>query len=194
MNLLTLWRYARISSKIPLPPLPTLKWGLQRDGSWAASLLVTQVHCTACTWAPLGWPCLPTRCSITGSSHDLAFLLHLFFICSPKHFSQLVLNIFSTTAHLYSYHHTTLFPSEGLFLLSSAQQYFQTNISNILAPNPSQFIHESYHLTTCSCLLHLSLESSSPHFMTRGWNFSCNIPHISLYFRCSFVLFLFSSF
>ena len=26
-----------------------------------------------CTWAPLGWPCLPIRCSITGSNHDLAF-------------------------------------------------------------------------------------------------------------------------
>ena len=30
----------------------------------------------ACTWAPLGWPCLPTRCSITASSHHLPFLLH----------------------------------------------------------------------------------------------------------------------
>ena len=25
---------------------------------------------TACTWAPLGWPCLPTRYSVTGSSCD----------------------------------------------------------------------------------------------------------------------------
>lgn len=41
------------------------------------ALLVTQVHCIACTWAPLGWPCLPTRCSITASSCDLAFLRHL---------------------------------------------------------------------------------------------------------------------
>ena len=27
-------RYTRISSKIPLPALPTLKWGLRRGGSW----------------------------------------------------------------------------------------------------------------------------------------------------------------
>ena len=29
----------------------------------------------ACTWAPLGWPCLLTRCSITVSSHQLVFPL-----------------------------------------------------------------------------------------------------------------------
>ena len=28
------------------------------------------------TWAPLGWPCLPTRCAITGTDHDLVFPLH----------------------------------------------------------------------------------------------------------------------
>ena len=30
----------------------------------------------ACTWALLGWPCLPTRCSNTVSGRDLAFLQH----------------------------------------------------------------------------------------------------------------------
>lgn len=29
------------------------------------------------TWAPLSQPCFPTRYSITGSGHGLAFLLHL---------------------------------------------------------------------------------------------------------------------
>jgi len=33
----------------------------------------------ACTWAPLGWPCLLTRCSITASGPDSAFPLHLVF-------------------------------------------------------------------------------------------------------------------
>jgi len=68
-------RYAEISRQIPLPPLPTLKWGLGRGGpllhpSWSLRYI-------ACTWASVGWPCLPTRCSITGSSHDLVFPLHL---------------------------------------------------------------------------------------------------------------------
>ena len=39
----------------------------------SSPLLVTQY--IAYTWAPLGWPCLPTRCSITASSCDLAFLI-----------------------------------------------------------------------------------------------------------------------
>jgi len=56
---------------IPMPPLPTLKWGLGRGGSWLHPFQA--LSCIACTWAPLGWPCLPTRCSISGSSHDLAF-------------------------------------------------------------------------------------------------------------------------
>jgi len=30
------------------------------------------------TWALLGWPCLPTRCSISGSGCDLVFSLHTF--------------------------------------------------------------------------------------------------------------------
>jgi len=58
--------YTGISSKIPLPPLPTLKWGL---GSQDPPIPVSQVHCT---WAPLGWSCPCTRCSITVSSLDLA--------------------------------------------------------------------------------------------------------------------------
>jgi len=66
-------RYAGLSSKIPSPPLPTLKWGLGRGGSWLR--LFQSFGCTACTWAPLGWPCLPTGCSVAVSSHDLAFLL-----------------------------------------------------------------------------------------------------------------------
>ena len=61
-----------ISSKMSSSPLPTLKWGLGRGGS---SLHRTcSCRGIAYTWAP--WPCLPTRCSITGSDHDLAFLLH----------------------------------------------------------------------------------------------------------------------
>jgi len=67
---------AGISSKIPSPPLPTLKWlgGLGRGGSWLHPFL--SFRYTACTWAPLGWPCLPTRCSITASGHNLTFPLH----------------------------------------------------------------------------------------------------------------------
>lgn len=34
-------------------------------------------RCAACTWAPLGRPYLPTRCSVTALSHDLALPLHL---------------------------------------------------------------------------------------------------------------------
>jgi len=36
----------------------------------------SSLRCMACTWASLGWPCLPTSCSITDSSHDLKFPLH----------------------------------------------------------------------------------------------------------------------
>jgi len=39
----------------------------------APPLLVTQVHCMHLS-SPGSWPCLPTRCSITASSCDLAFL------------------------------------------------------------------------------------------------------------------------
>jgi len=39
------------------PPLPSLRY-------------------IVCTWAPLGWPCLPIRCSITTSVCDLAFPLY----------------------------------------------------------------------------------------------------------------------
>ena len=56
------------------PPLPTLKWGLGRGGSWLHPS--QSFGCTAYSWALLGWPCLLTRCSITASSCDLAFLLH----------------------------------------------------------------------------------------------------------------------
>lgn len=46
-------------------PLPTLKWGLGRGGSWLYPFW--SLRYITCTWAPLDWPCLPTRCSITGS-------------------------------------------------------------------------------------------------------------------------------
>jgi len=59
-------RYAELSSEIPSPPLPSLKWGLGRCGSWFHPF--SSLRCIACTWAPLDWPCLPTRCSITASS------------------------------------------------------------------------------------------------------------------------------
>ena len=67
--------YTGISSKITLPPPPTLKWGLGRGRSWLHTFW--SLRGTAYTWAPLGWPCLPTRCSITASSCDLAFPLQL---------------------------------------------------------------------------------------------------------------------
>ena len=68
-------RHTRISREIPSPPLPTLKWGLARGGPWLHPF--QSLRYTACTWAPLGWPCLPTRCSITASSNNLAFPLQL---------------------------------------------------------------------------------------------------------------------
>ena len=66
-------RQARISTKIPLSLLPTLKRGLGRSGSWLHHFC--SLRCIACTWALLGWPCLLTRCLITGSGCHLAFLL-----------------------------------------------------------------------------------------------------------------------
>jgi len=64
-------RRTGISTKIVLSPLPTLKWGLGRGVSWLHPFW--SLRYTACIWASLAWPCLPTRCSVTGSSHDLAF-------------------------------------------------------------------------------------------------------------------------
>jgi len=66
-------RYTGITSKISIPPLTTLKWGLGRAGSWLH--LFWSLRYIACTWVPLGWPCLPPTCSIIGTSHDLAFPL-----------------------------------------------------------------------------------------------------------------------
>jgi len=56
-------------------PLPALKWGLGRGRSWLQPFW--SVMAIACTWAPLGWPCLPNRCSITTSSPALVFQLHV---------------------------------------------------------------------------------------------------------------------
>ena len=56
--------------EMPSAPLPTLKWGLGRGESCLHPFQL--FSCTACTWALLGWPCLPT-CSITVSFHDWAF-------------------------------------------------------------------------------------------------------------------------
>jgi len=60
-------------AEIPSPPLPNLKWGLGRGGSWLHPF--RPLRYTACTWAPLSWPCLPTRCSITASGRALALPL-----------------------------------------------------------------------------------------------------------------------
>ena len=60
------------SPERPSPPLPTLKWGL-KGADPGSTCPITQY--IACTWAPLGWPCLPTRCSITASGCDLALPL-----------------------------------------------------------------------------------------------------------------------
>ena len=63
--------YIEISSVIPSFSLPALKCGLGRGGSWLHSS--RSLSSIACTWAPLGWPRLSTRCSITASRHDLHF-------------------------------------------------------------------------------------------------------------------------
>jgi len=46
-----------ISSKMPLHLLPTLKYGLGKDGSCLHSF--QPLRGIACSRAPLGWPCLP---------------------------------------------------------------------------------------------------------------------------------------
>jgi len=66
----TIGRQRTIDSKCLMS---SLKWGLGRGGSWLHPF--QSLRCTACTWTPLGWPCLPTWGSTTGSGHDLAFPL-----------------------------------------------------------------------------------------------------------------------
>jgi len=68
-------RYTGISREIPLPPLLTLKWGLGGGGSWFHPF--QSLRSIVYTWAPLGWHCIPRRCSITGLGYDLAFPLQL---------------------------------------------------------------------------------------------------------------------
>ena len=77
-KLLTLRRSTdkQASSERHPPPLPTLKWGLGRGGSWPHPF--QSLRYIACTWTPQGWPCLPTRCSITVSGCDLAFPLQCY--------------------------------------------------------------------------------------------------------------------
>ena len=76
-------RYTAIPSKIPLPPLPPLKRGLGRGGSWLQPF--QSFRCIACTWALLGWPWhLP--------SHQV---LH--------HCFRLWLSIFPKVSHLKNY-------------------------------------------------------------------------------------------
>jgi len=60
--------------EMPSPPLPTPKWGLGRGRSWLHPF--QSLWCIACIWAPISWPCLLTRCSITVLGFDLAFSLH----------------------------------------------------------------------------------------------------------------------
>ena len=74
-------RYTQISNKIPPPPLPTLKWNLGRGVSWLHPF--RSLRCIVWSWAPLVWPCFPTRCLIIVSSHDLALLLHIPRLLSP---------------------------------------------------------------------------------------------------------------
>jgi len=74
-------RYTEIASKTPLLPLPTLKWGLGRG--WSRLHPFQSLRHIARSWAPLGWPCLPTRCSITSSGCDSAFLLHIYPFLQP---------------------------------------------------------------------------------------------------------------
>ena len=65
--------------EMPSLPLRTLKWGLKKGAS--CFLFFQSLVCIACTWAPLGWPCLPTGCSITASGCDSIFLLQMFTSC-----------------------------------------------------------------------------------------------------------------
>jgi len=58
--------------------------------------LLLSLRYFASTWAPLGWPCLPIRCSITASGCDSTSPLHHRFLQSPTeaagvHFSKKIL-------------------------------------------------------------------------------------------------------
>lgn len=102
------------------------------------------------------------------------------FILSPKYPSSLDANIFHTIAQNLLHPQ----PCSGVSPFPSSQQDCQTSASTTLAPTPSHLPHNSYQLTTCSCLFLLPLQSSSPGLAGSRWNSSCHTPYISLlYFR-----------
>ena len=79
-----------LQQEMPLIPLPTLKWGLGRGGSWLHPPLPnTQVHCTHLSFPGLT---LPAHQVLTVSGRDLAFPLHFYMIvcffswCLPVRF------------------------------------------------------------------------------------------------------------
>ena len=175
-------QWAGISSKTPLPPLPSLKWGLGRDGSWLHPF--QSLGSTACTWAPLGWPCLPTRCSITASGHDSAFLLqsdkatthktfrmkmsdwtnkHLIIIkCRLRFLTRLMSLKASRSWDLLDkpkVHHTA-FVDQGTSI---------TPYKEMPAPETQPILHRSTASSSlpCSCFGHFNLGTTKPLFTTR---------------------------
>ena len=152
-----------LQQEMPSPPLPNLKWGLGRGGSWLHPF--RPLRYTACTWAPLSWPCLPTRCSITVSGCDLTLPLQLV---------NLELILFSS-----------LQKGKPLNLQRRPNQVLTNHCFILLCPTPkSYFSSLSFHLLTLFDSS-LFLPHSQPHVIFHStpytWK-SFSLPSKAVFF------------